>query len=138
MRNAQAPTIHLAHPYPIPSDAIFEVFSEELSLPLLPYADWVKNLDAASKDAFANDNNWSAEITSRIPATTIIEFFHRGLKSESDALKNNDTDYEIMGIPRLQMKQALQWSKVLGDARRINADDVRLWLANWKEISFLP
>lgn len=136
MRNIESSTINLAHPRPVLSDEIFQVFSQHFLLPMAPFADWLGKLDELASSA--STANQLAQLAQDVPAAMILDFFHRGLRSEASAISDNTRDREIMGIPRLCMEKALKGSEALRNSQSLNSDDVRSWIAYWKEISFLP
>ena len=54
VRNAGDPVVHLAHSQPVDCRVVVEAFSEELKLPIVSYAEWMKQLERFSADEMAD------------------------------------------------------------------------------------
>lgn len=126
--------MNLAHPLPIPCADIIAVFSQELSLPIVPYEQWVQRLDGFIANSSSNNEDHSSQLAKDVPAATIIGFFHDVLQAASSGKE----DGEAMGIARLLVEEAVKGSMTLRAARKLGPDDVRLWLDYWRKVGFIP
>lgn len=136
MRSADSSTVTLVHPYPVPYRSLFQVVSDELNLPFVPYQEWERKLEeAASEVAALNDSTRSAKFAQEVPAATILEFFKGVLVSEAYV---KDADSEVLGLPGFETVQARKGSPALQNARKLSSTDVKMWLGFWKDIGFLP
>lgn len=113
-------TVHLVHPYPRLSRAIFEVVAEHLDIPLVPFSYWVEQLSLVSEADVEN-----------VPALKLLEWLKADLEWESEG-------GEAIGIPPLHSEVAMRLSKRLRDAHPIQSRDVLLWLDYWRSVGFLP
>lgn len=141
LRNAQYSTVHLLHPRPVPCKNIFRVISQELKLPLQPYAEWVNLLEQAVTATDVNMAGRSAKLSTeleRLPAGKILQLFKGGLKAEEEIAASSDETVEVMGIPKLAIDKALASSPALSKATGLGSSDVVRWLGYWRKIGFLP
>ncbi|KAH7912486.1 acetyl-CoA synthetase-like protein [Hygrophoropsis aurantiaca] len=128
-RNSEPPTLHLAHPHPIPMDIIVQTISNELKLKVVPFTDWMAILDQYALDE-SRSNSISLQA---VPALKIIDFL-RGVRDNGDRTDGE----EVMGIPSLAMVNALKVSPTLANTdRKISLEDVRSWLQYWKSIGWI-
>lgn len=130
MRNTGDAFVHLAHPCPTESGIILNGIAKELSLPLLPFSQWYKVLEEATKNAGDDEER------ACIPGGLLLEFFKVGLDCEMAG-----TPLEAMGLPSLDMTSALKASRALRDAQSsgpLGAADVQSWIAYWRDIRYLP
>ncbi|KAF8889051.1 hypothetical protein BD779DRAFT_1469959 [Infundibulicybe gibba] len=80
-RDSCAPdsTIHLLHPQRVQGHDIFQIFSDELKLPLRPYAEWVKVLEGygSGGDSTCSDHSRSSKIANDIPRQKLWNFLNQ-------------------------------------------------------------
>ncbi|EKM52278.1 uncharacterized protein PHACADRAFT_211550 [Phanerochaete carnosa HHB-10118-sp] len=117
-RDAPHDILHLVHPDPVPLSSMMEMISEELSLQLCSYDEWLGMLE---KHAAADAIDEAA--AQELPALKALDFF-RGLRSAGTA----DAD--------VRCGNAAQASGSLGRARRLGAEDVKAWVEYWKAVGF--
>ena len=126
----------LAHSHPVDCRAVVEAFSEELKLPIVSYAEWMKQLERFSADEMADggiigESKWLKDI----PALKILDFLRGTLAYESGSVAASG---EVMGTPKLGVDNALKVSATLsGKVASIDASEVKLWLRFWRETGFL-
>jgi len=125
MRNSEHTTLHLAHTHPVPWSEIVAVLSRELSLPVAPVSEWLSRFEAAAE----------GEKAETVPAVKLLEFFRGVLEAETSG--KGSEHGEIMGMPKLAMKRALEGSKTLRNGARLGEEDVCLWLKYWSQVGFL-
>lgn len=138
MRNELVLAANLAHSRPVPCHDLFQLFSQELSLPIVPYADWVSKLEQATA-AVSRLNN-SAKITEfaeQVPASTLLEFFKAALKSEMAVIASGKEGLEAMGFPMLVTENAKNASESFKNAPTLGLEDVKAWLGYWKSVGFV-
>jgi hypothetical protein len=133
VRNAQTSTMHLVHPRPVQWDDLAKVFSRELKLPVVPYAEWVRRLEEAG-----NKSSQSPKPSiEALPAILLLDFFKGAVTSAtSDASHTKG----FMGTPNLSIDEALKASMTLSDAEvmgQLGEDDVCRWLEFWKSANHI-
>lgn len=134
LRSDDAPSVTLVHPYPSRYRDLFQVVSQELSIPFVPYSEWIEKLEkAAGEVAESNDATRSAQFAEQVPAATIIAFF----KSAVSAVENGSEGHEAMGLADFETDVARKGSAALRNARKLVAEDVQSWLGYWKSVEFL-
>ncbi|KAF9034495.1 acetyl-CoA synthetase-like protein [Hymenopellis radicata] len=101
------------------SKAIFTIIGQELNLPLVPYAEWVRRLEGCS--ASVQD----------VPALKLLDFFKAGLDVQLQGR-------EAIGIPALSCEGAIRCSTQLQQSRPIQPSEVVSWLDYWAQIGFIP
>ncbi|KAF8905645.1 hypothetical protein CPB85DRAFT_1315335 [Mucidula mucida] len=112
-------TVHLVHPKAQSSKAIFTIIGQELNLPLVPYAEWVRKLEACS--ASVQD----------VPALKLLDFFKAGLDVQLEGR-------EAIGIPEMSCEGAIRCSTRLQRVQPIQSPEVISWLDYWAQIGFIP
>jgi thioester reductase-like protein len=134
LRNEGVLAVNLVHPQPVACKQLFDIFSQELSLPFIPYAEWVAKLEkAAAETSQLNNSSRIAEFADKVPAATLLEFFQGALKAEEFV----GDDSEALGFPRLVTENARKASGSFRGAGKLGAEDVRSWLTYWREAGFL-
>ncbi|GBE89735.1 acetyl-CoA synthetase-like protein [Sparassis crispa] len=117
------PVLNLVHPRPVPWDSLFAPAAARLSLPLVPYAEWLARLEAAAAAAkTAGKNSSSREVQQQDTAVTLLEFFRRG---------NFD------GRIRLSTEKAQRCSATLAEFRQLNKEDMLKTLEYWAKAGIL-
>ncbi len=112
-------TVHLVHPKAQSSKAIFTIIGQELNLPLVPYAEWVRKLEACL--ASVQD----------VPALKLLDFFKAGLDVQLEGR-------EAIGIPEMSCEGAIRCSTRLQRVQPIQSPEVISWLDYWAQIGFIP
>ena len=110
--------LHLVSPKPVPWDAVFVPMAERLSLPVVPYEEWVARLEASAADARAKGG-----VEGHDSAHNLIHFF----KSEG------------MGgaaVP-LSTDKAVRSSKTLADARALGRSDAVRFVEFWAKVGHI-
>lgn len=96
-----------------------------------PYDVWLDLLQAKQEEA-GSDAEQVERAFERMPALRMIDFF-RSCKMEGSSVYR-----EPPGIPRLASERALKVSLALQGAKRVDVEDVALWMGAWRETGFLP
>ncbi|KZT58729.1 acetyl-CoA synthetase-like protein [Calocera cornea HHB12733] len=123
---------HLVHPRSTTWHAIFGAVSSSVSVPLIPYVDWIAKLESAASLAASKPS-----IAERIPAIKLIDFLRRGLLSEGDQPgKNAYKRKEAIGVD-LETTQSVQMSETLRGLDILSENDVERWIQYWKKHGFL-
>ncbi|KAF9468263.1 acetyl-CoA synthetase-like protein [Collybia nuda] len=133
--NPTAGTIHLVHPQPLLCRDVFKVFSDELSLPIRPFAEWINILeDMINGRPRPNSSRLTSnQLLDTIPASKTIDFYKRSLEQEDDSK-------DAMGVPNLAVDEALAASVAFKEqalSRKIEPQDVRIWLQYWRSVGFI-
>ncbi|KAF7340995.1 Acetyl-CoA synthetase-like protein [Mycena sanguinolenta] len=108
--------VNLVHPRPISWDLVMSTMANTAQLPLIPLADWVRQLQDRSSGVTAED-------ISDLPGIMLLDFFKK-------------TAGEGRGIEFSTAKaQALSDSMEL--LKPLNEDDVKQWMQYWREKKFI-
>ncbi|KAJ8690287.1 hypothetical protein PTI98_011728 [Pleurotus ostreatus] len=146
MRNAQPAklVVHLVHPRPVSAKRVFHYAGDQFHppLPLIPYTEWVKklediaNISAATSagGASAGERSKQKELLDRVPGLKLLEFFQGGAKVEEEMEGEHG---EAMGIPLLEMTQALAASKALQETGDLAVSDAKLWVEYWRSVGYI-
>ncbi|OCB92288.1 acetyl-CoA synthetase-like protein [Sanghuangporus baumii] len=129
LRNSVAPVLHLAHPHPVPWSSVFQVASQELQLPLVPYNDWFR---ALTSDDQSLDVIRSVDLLTKNPALRIVDFFRT-------PVENTEAYGEALGMRSLALNEALNNSVILRRMQEMPLSDVdvKKWIAAWSSSGFL-
>lgn len=136
LRSAEIETAHLVHPHPVPCREVFKIIGEDLALTHRPYAEWVMALDklaATEGHAVTDPPIVSNQRSDSLPAAKTLQFY-------KSAVEREDESRDAMGIPKLDVTQALARSDaLLGSAgQMLSPDNIRQWLNYWRNIAFIP
>ncbi|KZT01088.1 NAD(P)-binding protein [Laetiporus sulphureus 93-53] len=114
--------VHLVHPQPVIWHSLAAVISSELSVPLVPFAEWLAKLEHAARSG--STDNMPQQITR---AAQLIPFLRSLLEAKL-------TTRLALSWPEVEEKRALEASSTLADPalRRLGADDVKRWIAYWE------
>jgi len=124
--------VHLVHPKSTKWNEIFRAVSSSLSLPLIPYSEWVARLQDASLKAGGD-----ASVADHIPAIKLIDFFRTAFPSTpSGSVSEGYRPKEALGAD-LATEKTIGVSGTLRDLEQLNEKDVRRWLQYWESHSFL-
>ncbi|KAK0480753.1 hypothetical protein IW261DRAFT_1685198 [Armillaria novae-zelandiae] len=104
--------LHLAHLKPAPWSSIASALSNALSVPLVPYDQWVSNLEKCST----------------VPAYKLLEFFQTLVTSHRP-------NVEAFGLPMLDSSLASSISSTLSDPalQSLGPADAIRWLSYWNK-----
>lgn len=131
MRNTESPYLHVTHPIPISSLALFRALSDQLHLPLVPLAEWTTRLEA---HVHATPLPLSASKLED-PALTML----RHLQSARDPTTTDAAPARIFDHPRVASDEAWLASPTLhGRMDVLGSEDVKLWLRHWREVGIIP
>ncbi|KAF7370103.1 Acetyl-CoA synthetase-like protein [Mycena sanguinolenta] len=108
--------VNLVHPRPISWDFVMSTMASTAQLPLIPFTDWVQQLQDRSSDATAED-------IAELPGVMLLDFFKK-------------TASQGRGIEFSTAKaQALSESMRL--LKPLTEDDVKQWMQYWREKKFI-
>ena len=125
MRNSPYPTLHIAHPHPVPWTDLFRPLAEQLGVPLVPYAKWLEALQSSLQSG-----EDEVELQRKNPALRLFGFFTGSHARLSD-------EYEPIGLAKLSIAKALAVAPTL-EIRPLNEQDVKTWINAWIHAGFLP
>lgn len=110
--------VHLIHPKSQPARVLFELFSEELGLPVTSYECWMKLL---------LEQRGTADMK-KIPALKILTFF---VEDFADS---------VYGRLTMECKEAKRLCPSLREVnvKELARADVQMWLNHWRSVGFLP
>ncbi|KAF7347156.1 Acetyl-CoA synthetase-like protein [Mycena venus] len=108
--------INLVHPRPVPWNSLMSAMASTVQLPLVPFADWVQQLQDHSSRATIED-------IENIPGLKLLDFF-KGVLSGSG-------NVEFATVKAQAMSESM---KLLGP---LNEDDAKKWMHYWREKKFI-
>ena len=123
MRNSPYPTLHIAHPHPVPWTDLFRPLAEQLGVPLVPYAKWLEALQSSLQSG-----EDEVELQRKNPALRLLGFFSYARLSD---------EYEPIGLAKLSIAKALEVAPAL-NIRPLNGEDAKTWVDAWARAGFLP
>jgi hypothetical protein len=129
MRNSPEPVLHLAHPNPVPWNAVFRRIASTLNVDLVPYSDWLARLESKRLE-FDGETTASGEKAKRPNAFNLLDIFYR------PALIHSDPETEAF-LPKISTEVARRVVPSFDSMRRLNDDDVDKWLTYWKSIGLI-
>jgi hypothetical protein len=129
MQAPESRIVHLVHPKSTPWPKLAAVLSSELSVPLVPYHEWLSKLEHM---AISQDRN-AHTAPDALAASRLINFYR------SIALKMDGTEHplEAFGFPCLSTEHAVNISSTLVDLEELSDGDVKAWLAYWRGVGFI-
>ena len=133
MRNAPGPLsyLHLVHPRPVPFRTLIAPIAAALSVPLVPYATWLRALEAS----LADDSDSEVDAMRANPALRLLDFF-RAQTSETEGRVLEGK--EPMGVVRLATDVGERTSAELARMPPLDAKTSMAWVAAWRKSGFLP
>lgn len=114
-RNTSSDIIHIAHPKPISWRHVLRKISQTLSVPVVPFSDWLAQLEALAASSKGKE-------------TTAIALL--------DTYRTIDPSGTTI-TPRMSNENALRESPTLAAAEPLTEKDIDSWLSYWKSISFI-
>lgn len=130
IRDSYEPFLHLVHHAGVSWSEIMEEFSARLKLRVVPYAEWLSDLEASGKNA-SEDRAFDEEVLRASPALQLLGYFQR-----ADVISPGR---EQLGARVLSTTKALALSPTLrsSDLPRFSGPDVDRWLSHWYASGFL-
>ncbi|KAJ7046114.1 hypothetical protein C8F04DRAFT_1322704 [Mycena alexandri] len=117
LESPTAGIVHLINPQPLPWRTLATIVATELSVPLVPYTEWLDRIEHAAK---------AEDPAVPLRASHLLQFF----RSLSD---QNSGGGDAFGFPKLLMTQALASSQSLRSGRcQLGAKDVKEWIKYWR------
>ncbi|KAJ7067512.1 putative nonribosomal peptide synthetase [Mycena amicta] len=108
--------LNIVHPRPVAWDAVMGAMARVAQVPLIPIAEWVRQLDKSAKDASAMDME-------KIPAIKLLDFLNYGLGRS--------------GNMQFSTAKAQQVSQTLDRLPELGEEDVQRWMAYWSSVGFI-
>ena len=133
MRNAPGPLsyLHLVHPRPVPFRTLIAPIAAALSVPLVPYATWLRALEAS----LADDSDSEVDAMRANPALRLLDFF-RAQTAEIEGRMPEGK--EPMGVVQLATNVGERTSAELARIPPLDAETSMAWVAAWRKSGFLP
>lgn len=130
MRDSLYPVLHLAHPRPVSWSSVIVPISKALSLPLVPYSEWLERLQASRVEGNAESEVKSMQVN---PALMLVDFFSHAMSAEAQE------EEEAMGMRTLDMSRAVEVAPALSEQRlsKLGEKDAVAWVGYWRKIGFL-
>jgi len=127
---------NVVHPRPITADEVFSAIRDEIApgLPIVPLTDWLDRISQASA------KQTSEQLLETIPALKLLDFFRGMTRSGEDDIAIQTAhpyDCEVGGLPRFRTVEAEGVSPVLRSLTPLGREDVKAWVAYWREQRFI-
>lgn len=126
MRSSSELYLHLAHPYSIPWSVILDSVAQELSLPQVPFDQWLSALEKSGEGLSAESE---VEMTRDNPALKLLDFFTQGTGTLGMRGAFN--------IQALDVSNARRVSRTLNKLSPLTGDAARSWISYWRRTGFL-
>jgi len=124
-----AHTFHIVHPRGVPFNSLISSAASSLSVPLVPFTEWLSKLSEEHKAQSYSDANLE-KAQARNPALRLFSFYQS---------VRSGPEWEPLGVARLDTARAVRVSKVLAEgAKPLGEENVRKWLSAWRSSGFLP
>lgn len=130
MLDTKEEVLHVVHPRPVAWSSLIESFSKVLSVPAVPYNDWLTSLEEAAK-GIPSDPAAVESAHRTNPALRLLPFFRA-----FDASPPGETK-EALGFARLSCAKSTTVSTSLQNADVLGEKDVERWVASWRKSGFL-
>ncbi|KAJ7509627.1 putative aminoadipate reductase [Mycena galericulata] len=108
--------INLVHPRPIPWNFVMSSMANVAQLPLIPFADWLQQIQKLSRNA-------SVEEIKNIPAIKLLDFF--------TAVSAGQGNTEFSTVRAQELSDFMKFLEPL------SAEDARRWMQYWKQKDFI-
>ncbi|KAJ7613299.1 acetyl-CoA synthetase-like protein [Mycena polygramma] len=108
--------MNLVHPRPVPWDRMMSTFAREAQLPLIPFSDWVEQVQVHSSAA-------TAEEIDKIPATKLLDFF-KAVVAGAGSIEFSTAKAQAMS----------EWMKSL---KPLTEEDAKQWMKYWRRKEFI-
>ncbi|KAJ6545507.1 hypothetical protein B0H19DRAFT_1266933 [Mycena capillaripes] len=109
-------TINLVHPHPVPWDLVMSAIASDMQLPLVPFSDWVEQLQSRSAVATAEDME-------KIPGIKLLDFFKAVLAGLFST--------KFSTLKTQALSQSMETLKPLTEV------DVKQWISYWRQKKFI-
>ncbi|GJJ05917.1 putative secondary metabolism biosyntheticenzyme [Clathrus columnatus] len=127
LRHAPINFAHLVHPRPIKWTELIHSISDELQLPIIPFLDWVNQLENLPK---------TEEMLHKTHALHLIEFYKAAILplEESTTDSSFSHQHEIMGLPTFETSMTANTVEVLNEVNlpSISKEEVVGWIGYWR------
>ncbi|KAF8878687.1 hypothetical protein CPB84DRAFT_1793984, partial [Gymnopilus junonius] len=130
-RNLSLSTIiHLIHPRPTPWKSLANCIASDLSIPLVPFSQWLETLEQHGKSK--SGDHIEVDDMRRIPALRLLQFF----KDMSVKIEDSPAAF---GFPCLASEMGVGLSPTLSSMhiRQLDKTDVNRWLGYWRNVGFI-
>ncbi|KAJ7622608.1 putative aminoadipate reductase [Mycena polygramma] len=108
--------INLVHPRPVPWDHVMQAVANDARLPLIPFPDWVKQLQVRAAAATAEDFD-------NIPGIKLLDFFTAGVAFVAHL--------EFSTLKAQVLSEAMRLLKPLTE------EDVKQWMSYWRQKKYI-
>ncbi|KAJ7146561.1 acetyl-CoA synthetase-like protein [Mycena epipterygia] len=108
--------MNLVHPRPVPWNTVMSSMASTVQLPLIPFADWVHQLQLRSAHATADD-------IEKIPGLKLLDFFNAALTGQGDI--------EFSTLKSQAISDSMKLLKPLRE------EDAKQWMHYWREKEFI-
>jgi hypothetical protein len=131
MRNSLSIYLHVTHPLPISTLPLLRCISDQLHLPLIPFAQWTAKLESRVHTTPFPSSSSKLED----PALTLLRHVQRA----RDPTAIEAVPPRIFDHVRVASDEAWFASPTLhGGVNALGVEDVRLWLRHWREVGIIP
>ena len=127
--------VHLVHPKPVSLSSVMQIVSDELSVPTVPYEQWLRTLEGIGKSSSGHDgSSFESQAVIDFPALRLLDFYRR-VGSVTRSKSDDKNVGEAFGLPCLSISRALTLSPTLSDndVEMLGENDVKRWLAYWRK-----
>jgi thioester reductase-like protein len=127
LRGSKAPYLHLRNPHPIPWHQVFKAVSAQLTVSLVPYAEWLSRLAAQSESLESGSSDVARGVRNN-PAMLLLDFF-RSIGENRGPM-----------VPLMDISEAMQRCTSLGSAEletAMSEEEVKKWISYWKRKGLL-
>ncbi|KAJ7656957.1 putative aminoadipate reductase [Mycena polygramma] len=108
--------INLVHPRPIPWDRVMSAIARDAQLPLIPFPEWVGQLQARSAAATPED-------LENIPAIKLLDFFQAVVAGAGN------TEFSTL--------KAQAISEAMKSLKQLTEEDAKRWMHYWRQKQFI-
>jgi hypothetical protein len=125
MRDSPIPILHLVNPHPVSWSVLLKPIANELSVPLVPYAEWLRRLEKGFTERENADKedamHYSKDHPEDNPALPLIHYFRVAANRET------------FGFSHVGVEHAAQISHSLRNAEMLTPEDALKWVQWWKQ-----
>ncbi|KAF8581951.1 hypothetical protein K439DRAFT_1662052 [Ramaria rubella] len=127
LRHTSSQFVHLVHPRPVPWTTVIQHVADALHVPVIPYDEWLRRLEASPRTNDALHRN---------PALHLIDFY-RVSSTPKDAARVESR--EAMGLAMYETKISAREAPSLAPAHlpQLGKSDVNQWIGYWRSKSAL-
>ncbi|KAI0698168.1 hypothetical protein BC835DRAFT_1413297 [Cytidiella melzeri] len=123
--------LNVVHPRPISWRETFDAANVALglSLPFIPFADWVAQVEARSADA-------SQQTLESMPAIKLLNFFN-GIAKRNKTGNSEKIEVDSVGLAILDTTKLQHYSTTIRNLQPLGPKHVQSWIAYWRTKRFL-